>query len=303
DTSSNSTHKHKLDDIVKRSKEIKEQTKEEDGMETDMDVEEVIEEDESEFKIDKEVEEIFDKKEEDEDDESFNSFPTMKELSHHEWLLKHPQPSWVKTKNHQSTSCLGINIIKSSLMGLDQGKNHQNMTKLYECDFMILEDTSSIIDHHLREMVFGKPFIEETGLVYSEENRIVMLKQGDEKITFKMPYTMEIFKQTRLMGFSTDSVPPSAYEENFGHEKTHYYKSLLIKEEYKQDESGRRGIRNLISGPHDTQYCMKNPEQAFVKYASLHTDEAGCKWYTFKPEKNNLDDTYNPSWRSHPDIR
>nr|GEV70025.1 hypothetical protein [Tanacetum cinerariifolium] len=67
-------------------------------METDMDVEEVIEEDESEFKIDKEVEEIFDKKEEDEDDESFNSFPTMKELSHHEWLLKHPQPSWVKTK-------------------------------------------------------------------------------------------------------------------------------------------------------------------------------------------------------------
>ncbi|GJR80663.1 hypothetical protein Tco_0151448 [Tanacetum coccineum] len=29
------------------------------------------------------------------------------------------------------------------------------------------------------------------------------------------------------------------------------------------------------SGPHDTQYCMENPEQAFVEYASSRTDEAG----------------------------
>ncbi|GJR68881.1 MAK10-like protein [Tanacetum coccineum] len=27
--------------------------------------------------------------------------------------------------------------------------------------------------------------------------------------------------------------------------------------------------------PHDTQYCMQNPKQAFVEYASLRTDEAG----------------------------
>ncbi|GJU64356.1 MAK10-like protein [Tanacetum coccineum] len=31
----------------------------------------------------------------------------------------------------------------------------------------------------------------------------------------------------------------------------------------------------ICSGPHDTQYCMENPEQAFVDYASLLTDEAG----------------------------
>ncbi|GJS56720.1 MAK10-like protein [Tanacetum coccineum] len=31
----------------------------------------------------------------------------------------------------------------------------------------------------------------------------------------------------------------------------------------------------ICSGPHDTQYCMENPEQAFVKYASSRTDEAG----------------------------
>ncbi|GJY88037.1 MAK10-like protein [Tanacetum coccineum] len=33
----------------------------------------------------------------------------------------------------------------------------------------------------------------------------------------------------------------------------------------------------ICSGPHDTQYCMENPEQAFVEYASSRTDEAGVK--------------------------
>ncbi|GKE73345.1 MAK10-like protein, partial [Tanacetum coccineum] len=31
----------------------------------------------------------------------------------------------------------------------------------------------------------------------------------------------------------------------------------------------------ICSGPHDTQYCMENPEQAFVEYASSCTDETG----------------------------
>ncbi|GKF96498.1 hypothetical protein Tco_0289233, partial [Tanacetum coccineum] len=59
----------------------------------------------------------------------------------------------------------------------------------------------------------------------------------------------------------------------------------------------------ICSGLHDTQYCMENPKQAFVDYASLRTDEAGGKWFTFKPKQNNLGDTYNPSWKSHPNLR
>ncbi|GJS35097.1 MAK10-like protein [Tanacetum coccineum] len=59
----------------------------------------------------------------------------------------------------------------------------------------------------------------------------------------------------------------------------------------------------ICSSPHDTRYCMKDPEQAFVEYASSRTDKAGGKWYTFKPEQNNLGDTYNPSWKSHPNLR
>ncbi|GKF19139.1 hypothetical protein Tco_0067777, partial [Tanacetum coccineum] len=31
----------------------------------------------------------------------------------------------------------------------------------------------------------------------------------------------------------------------------------------------------IYSSPHNTQYCMKDPEQAFVEYASSRTDEAG----------------------------
>ncbi|GJY18850.1 hypothetical protein Tco_0390341 [Tanacetum coccineum] len=58
----------------------------------------------------------------------------------------------------------------------------------------------------------------------------------------------------------------------------------------------------ICSGPHDTQYCMENHEQSFIEYASSRTDEAGGKWYTFKPEQNNLGDTYNPSWKSHPNL-
>ncbi|GJT26122.1 hypothetical protein Tco_0906397 [Tanacetum coccineum] len=59
----------------------------------------------------------------------------------------------------------------------------------------------------------------------------------------------------------------------------------------------------ICSGPHDTQYCMEDPEQAFIEYASSRTDKKGGKWYTFIPEQNNLGDTYNPSWKSHPNLR
>ncbi|GKC56809.1 protein kinase-like domain, concanavalin A-like lectin/glucanase domain protein [Tanacetum coccineum] len=256
-----------------------------------MEVEEVIEEEESEFETDEEVEEIFKEEEEDEDDENFNSFPTMKELSHHEWLLKNPRPPWVKAKvragspNNIKISCMVGHIFKrhtyidlespinimsrrqyNQIMtyGLRSRQKPSNPNKIsnfvgrirglkifigsfaYECDFMILEDTTSIIDHHLGEMVFGRPFIEETGLVYNKGEGTVMFKQNDDKITFKMPHTMEIFRQTKLMGLNTDSIPPFAHKENFSHGKTHYYQSLLIGDEYKQDGGDKRGIRHLM---------------------------------------------------------
>ncbi|GJW85624.1 hypothetical protein Tco_0158769 [Tanacetum coccineum] len=59
----------------------------------------------------------------------------------------------------------------------------------------------------------------------------------------------------------------------------------------------------ICNGPHDTQYCMENLEQAFLDYASSRTDKAGGKWFTFKPEQNNIGNTYIPSWKSHPNLK
>ncbi|GJS89206.1 integrase, catalytic region, zinc finger, CCHC-type containing protein [Tanacetum coccineum] len=44
----------------------------------------------------------------------------------------------------------------------------------------------------------------------------------------------------------------------------------------------------ICSGPHDTQYCMENPEQAFVDYASSRTDEAGGSGSLSNPSKTIL---------------
>ncbi|GJU67043.1 hypothetical protein Tco_1253302 [Tanacetum coccineum] len=86
DVSSTNVCRHELGKMTRGNEEVKEQGKKEDEMETDVEVKEVIDEEESEFKTNKKVEEILEEEEEDEDDENFNSFPTMKQLSHHEWL-------------------------------------------------------------------------------------------------------------------------------------------------------------------------------------------------------------------------
>ncbi|GJU42643.1 protein kinase-like domain, concanavalin A-like lectin/glucanase domain protein [Tanacetum coccineum] len=206
--------------MVKGKEEVKEQGIDESEIENDVEVEEVIEEEESEFETDEEVEEILKEEKDDEDSKKFNSFPTIEELTHHERLLKNPRPLWVKAKikagspNNIKISC----IIMTYRLTSRQKHSNPNKTSnfvgrirglkifigsfAYECDFMILEDTTSIIDHHLGEMVFGRPFIEETGLVYNKEEGSVMFKQEDEKIAFKMPHTMKVIFDEEKLGSS-----------------------------------------------------------------------------------------------------
>ncbi|GKA07454.1 hypothetical protein Tco_0686678 [Tanacetum coccineum] len=215
DVSSTNACDLNLGGMVKGKEGVKEQGKEENEMETDMEVDEEIEEEESEFETDEEVEEILEEEEDDEDGENLNLFPTMEELTHHEWLLKNPRPLGVKariragSRNNVKISCMVGHLFKRhAYIDLESPINimKNNRPKgfhrkfAYECDFMILEDTTSIIDHQLGEMVFGRPFIDETGLVYNEEELTVTLKQDDEKIMFKMPHTMKTFKQTRFIG-------------------------------------------------------------------------------------------------------
>ncbi|GJU99797.1 hypothetical protein Tco_1329068 [Tanacetum coccineum] len=49
----------------------------------------------------------------------------------------------------------------------------------------------------------------------------------------------------------------------------------------------------ICSGPHDTQYCMENPEQAFVDYASLRTDEVGGKQFAMNQGPRSFNEATN----------
>nr|GEV47737.1 protein kinase-like domain, concanavalin A-like lectin/glucanase domain protein [Tanacetum cinerariifolium] len=107
----------------------------------------------------------------------------------------------------------------------------------YKCNFMILEDTTSIIDHHLGEVVFEKPFARKTGLVYDPAKGTVTFKKDNEKLTFKMPHNMEAFNHMDSKDVNTDSIPPFVLENNDDRGKTYYSNSLTLGPKYREDES------------------------------------------------------------------
>ncbi|GKA53422.1 protein kinase-like domain, concanavalin A-like lectin/glucanase domain protein [Tanacetum coccineum] len=116
----------------------------------------------------------------------------------------------------------------------------------YESNFMILEDTTSIIDHHLGEVVFGKPFARNTGLAYDQKEGTVTFEKDDEKITFKMPHKMEVSNRIDFKDINTNFIPPFVLGSNDDHGKTYYSDSLTLGPEYREDESISKEIRHLI---------------------------------------------------------
>ncbi|GJW74428.1 protein kinase-like domain, concanavalin A-like lectin/glucanase domain protein [Tanacetum coccineum] len=116
----------------------------------------------------------------------------------------------------------------------------------YQCNFMILKDTTSIIDHHLGEVVFGKPFARNIGLVYDQEEGMVTFEKDCEEITFKMPHKMELSNHIDFKNINTDSIPPFVLGSNDAHGKTYYSDSLTLGFEYKGDESISKEIRHLM---------------------------------------------------------
>ncbi|GKF70971.1 hypothetical protein Tco_0207085, partial [Tanacetum coccineum] len=111
---------------------------------------------------------------------------------------------------------------------------------------MILEDTTSIIDHHLGEVVFGKPFARNTSLVYDKGEGTVAFEKYDGKITFKMPHKMEASNRIDFKDINTDSIPPFVLRSNDDGGKTYYSDTLTLGPEYREDESIRKEIRHLM---------------------------------------------------------
>ncbi|GKC88750.1 MAK10-like protein [Tanacetum coccineum] len=58
----------------------------------------------------------------------------------------------------------------------------------------------------------------------------------------------------------------------------------------------------VCSGPHDTQYCMEDPKQAFVEYTSSRTDEVGGKKFTLNQGPRNFNDATN-AWKEKPNLK
>nr|GEV06589.1 protein kinase-like domain, concanavalin A-like lectin/glucanase domain protein [Tanacetum cinerariifolium] len=159
-------------------------------------------------------------KEEEEDSlKHFDNFPIMKELRCHERFLKNPRPSWVKAKlDHEQKVRAKKDTIKpwEHMHFCRESQRAKSFVRnfTYECDFMVLEDTTSVIDHDLGSVIFGKPFVEATDLVYDREEETITFEKDKEKIVFKMPHKMEMFKHTDFMDIRTDHIPPLAIECN-----------------------------------------------------------------------------------------
>nr|GEU59595.1 MAK10-like protein [Tanacetum cinerariifolium] len=210
-----------------------------------------------EFESEKEVEEETEgetKEEEEDNPEHFNTFLTIKELRYHEWLLKNPRPLWVKAEirtgnvNNVKFSCridqfnkeqdyLDLESLINIMSRLHYNLIMSNRNFTYECYFLVLKDTTSVIEHYLGLVVFRKPFVEETGLVYNKEEGTIVFEIDKEKIMFKMPHKMDMFKHIDFTDISTDHIPPFIVEsDNDNREKTHYSDSLDLGLEYKYDE-------------------------------------------------------------------
>ncbi|GJT63564.1 protein kinase-like domain, concanavalin A-like lectin/glucanase domain protein [Tanacetum coccineum] len=113
----------------------------------------------------------------------------------------------------------------------------------YKCDFVVLEDTTSIIDHYLGGMVFGKPFVKTTGLVYNKDKGTVTFEKDKENITFKLPHKMERFKHIDKDILKTNKIPPFIITRNDDdQEKTHYSDSLNLGPAYRRDEGSRKDM-------------------------------------------------------------
>ncbi|GJX41091.1 hypothetical protein Tco_0256081 [Tanacetum coccineum] len=139
---------------------------------------------ESEEEFEEETEEEI-KEEEEDSPKHFDTFPTMKELRlHYNWIMSKRLGPKRKPSNPEKI----YNFVERV-----KGLKLFVRKFTYECDFVVLENTTSVIDHDPGSVVFGKPSVEATGLVYEKEEGTIMFEKDKEKIVFKMPHKMKMF--------------------------------------------------------------------------------------------------------------
>jgi len=121
-------------------------------------------------------------------------------------------------------------------------------------DFMIVEDLANVIDCRLSNVVFGKPFVEESKLEYDEVEGTIRFASNTDSITYRMPNRMKEFRF--ISRFDSDNV--GAFEDidekdkkkgmDYVWEKRSlYYKDCLaLGPRYKVDEEFAQMIMGAI---------------------------------------------------------
>nr|GEV41589.1 hypothetical protein [Tanacetum cinerariifolium] len=196
-------------------------------------------------------------KEEDEDSpKHFDTFLTIKELWYHEWLLNNPQTPWVKAKvrtgnlNNVKFSCM-IGHFDKKQAYLDMESPINVMSRIHYNWIMskrlgLRRKPSNPVK--IWSIISRKPFVEATGLVHDIEQRTITFEKDKEKIVFKMPHKMEMFKHIDFTDIKTDHIPLFVIEsDDDSSRKTHYFDSLDLGPEYKHDKNVCRAIRSLIA--------------------------------------------------------
>nr|GEU65560.1 MAK10-like protein [Tanacetum cinerariifolium] len=119
-----------------------------------------------------------------------------------------------------SPAKLSIQIAKMKLMKKLKAKRKSRRKLKKKDDDLKHFDTFptmkelSVIDHYLGTVVFGKPFMEATRLVYNKEEGTVVFKRDKEMIIFKMLHKMDMFKHVDFTDRGTDSIPPFIIESD-----------------------------------------------------------------------------------------
>ncbi|GJS08518.1 hypothetical protein Tco_0365314 [Tanacetum coccineum] len=209
DVSSTNTHEHDLECMVRRKEEANEQCKEGDEMGTAEEVEELFKDEESERETEEEVEEEEDDDTKYYNSppaiKELVYYEWLLENPQPSWVKAKIRAE--NPRNTKISFMIGhifqkhayidiespINIMSrnqyNQIMTYKLGprKEPSNPNKIsnfvgrvrglrvfigsfaYKCNFMILENTTRVIDGCLVEFVFGNPFIEETGLVNNKE--------------------------------------------------------------------------------------------------------------------------------------
>lgn len=114
----------------------------------------------------------------------------------------------------------------------------------YITDFMVVEDLASVIDCRLSQVVFGRPFVDESNLEYDEIDGTIRFASETERITYRMPNRMKEFHFVPRFDMDTIGAFEDINEEDkkkgmdyvWGKKSLFYKDCLTLGPKYKVDK-------------------------------------------------------------------